>query len=106
MQIDIPYGKELIKVRIPESCQILVPKKLKLPNQNEIIKRALNNPIEKEPLEQFIKKVKKLLIIVNDATRPTPTWKILAHIYPVLSSLQEMKFLIATGNHHHSKQLP
>jgi nickel-dependent lactate racemase len=59
----------------------------------------LNNPIEKEPLKQFIKKVKKLLIIVNDATRPTPTWKILDHIYPVLSSLQEVKFLIATGNH-------
>ena len=99
MQIDIPYGKEKIKVNIPESCEILVPNKVKEGDENEIIEEALKNPIGMEPFKKFAEKSKQLLVIVNDATRPTPTLKVLEFLYPVLSLHPNVKFLIATGVH-------
>ena len=99
MQVDIPYGKEKIKVNIPKPCTILVPNKVKSGNENEIIEEALKNPIGMEPFKKFAEKSKQLLVIVNDATRPTPTLKVLEFLYPVLSSHPNVKFLIATGVH-------
>ena len=99
MQVDIPYGKEKIKVNIPKPCTILVPNKVKSGNESKIIEKALKNPIDMEPFEKFAEKSKRLLVIVNDATRPTPTMKVLEFLYPVLSSHPNVKFLIATGVH-------
>ena len=99
MQVNIPYGKEKIKVEIPEYYEIITPNKVKISNENDIIEKALKNPISKEPFDQFASNAKRLLVIVNDATRPTPTKKILKYLYPVLSSHPNLKFLIATGVH-------
>jgi nickel-dependent lactate racemase len=99
MVVDIPYGKQNIKVQIPTPYEILIPNKVKCNNQNEIIKEALKHPIGKEPLEEFTKRSERLLVIVNDATRPTPTSKILEYLYSLLSSHPGVKFLVATGVH-------
>lgn len=99
MQVNIPYGKEKIKVEIPQSYEILTPNKVKIEDENKIIEKALKNPIGKEPFEQFASQAEQLLVIVNDATRPTPTKKVLKFLYPVLSSHSNVKFLIATGAH-------
>jgi nickel-dependent lactate racemase len=99
MQVDIPYGKEKINVKISQPCEVLVPNKVIVKDQDEIIEKALKNPIGKESFEQFAKKTEKLLVIVNDATRPTPTSKILDYLFPIFSSHPDVKFLIATGVH-------
>ena len=99
MQVDIPYGKEKIKVNITQSCEVLLPNKVVIKNQNKVIEEALKNPIEKESFEQFAKNSEKLLVIVNDATRPTPTSKILDYLLPVFSSHPSVTFLVATGVH-------
>jgi len=99
MRVDIPYGKEKIKVNIPEPCSILVPNKVKISKQNETIEKSLKNPIGREPFEKFAEKSKHLLVIVNDATRPTPTSKILEYLFPVLSTHPDIKFIVATGVH-------
>jgi len=99
MQVDIPYGKEKINVKISQPCEVLVPNKVIVKDQDEIIEKALKNPIGKESFEQFAKKTEKLLVIVNDATRPTPTSKILDYLFPVLSSHPDVTFIVATGVH-------
>jgi len=99
MQVNIPYGQKKVKINILSPCEILLPNKVIIKNQNKIIKDALKNPIEKESFEQFAKKAEKLLVVVNDATRPTPTSKILDYLLPVLSSHPSVTFLIATGVH-------
>ncbi len=99
MEVEIPYGKKNIKISISESFEILRPNKVEIKNQNQIIKQALNNPIDAESYENFIKKSDKLLIIVNDATRPTPTYNVLKFLYPTISKHENLKFLIATGVH-------
>ncbi len=99
MEVDIPYGKENIKVNIPDNCEILVPKKVTIENQNKLIEEALENPIGFESYDEFAEDTDRLLVIINDATRPTPTSKVLKYLLPVLSSHPDVKFLIATGVH-------
>jgi nickel-dependent lactate racemase len=99
MNVDIPYGKTKIKIQIPQPYEILTPNKVKCDNQNKIINEALQHPIGTESFEEFAKQASHLLVIVNDATRPTPTAKILEYLYPTLSTHQDIKFLVATGVH-------
>jgi len=99
LQVDIPYGKNKIKVEIPEPCKILIPRKVKTKNQKKIFENALKNPIDKKPIKDFIEESERLLIIVNDATKPTPTARILEYLYPFIINHADVVFLIATGTH-------
>ncbi len=99
MQVDIPYGKEKIKINLDDPCEILVPNKVITRDESQLIKEALENPLGFQSYDEFANDTDKLLVIVNDATRPTPTAKILAYLLPVLSSHPDVKFLIATGVH-------
>ena len=99
MNVEIPYGKEKVKVEIPEPCEILAPNRITIEDENKIIEKALENPIGFESYDEFAEKSDRLLVIINDATRPTPTHKILSYLLPVLSSHPDVKFLIATGVH-------
>ena len=99
MNLNIDYGKEKIEIKINEPYEILLPKKQKIGDQKKIIEKSLKNPIKSITFEKFIASSKKLLVIVNDATRPTPTAKILDYLYPVLSKHNDVKFLVATGVH-------
>ena len=99
MYFDIPYGKEKIKVNISKPVEILIPSKIDIMDEKKIIERALKNPVGMESFEKFAKKSKNLLVIVNDATRPTPTSKILEFLFPILSSHPDVSFLVATGVH-------
>ncbi len=99
MKVDVPYGKENIKVTVPEPCQILVPNKVSIDDQDKLIEDALENPIGFDSYDEFAENTNRILVIINDATRPTPTSKILRYLLPVLSSHPDVKFLVATGAH-------
>jgi len=99
MKVDIPYGKEKLKINIDVPCEILVPNKVDIKDQDRVIKTALDNPINSVSFERFVKESKELLVIVNDATRPTPTSKVLKFLFPLLSKHPNVKFLVATGVH-------
>ena len=91
MQVEIPYGEEKIKVNIDEPYEILAPNKVSIKDENKLIGDALENPLGFESYDEFANDTNKLLVIVNDATRPTPTSKILEYLLPVLSSHPEMR---------------
>lgn len=99
MDVNIPYGKKEITISINEPVEVLFPKKIKTINENKVINEALEKPIDMETFEQFAEKSDKLLIIVNDATRPTPTSKILEYLSHILLSHPHVTFLVATGVH-------
>jgi len=99
MEVKIPYGEKYISVKISEPCEVLVPKKVLIKDKNTLILKALENPIDSKSFNEFISESNKLLVIVNDATRPTPTSKILDYLLSVLSSHPNVKFLVATGIH-------
>ncbi|UCD14612.1 MAG: nickel-dependent lactate racemase [Thermoplasmatales archaeon] len=99
MQVDIPYGEKSVKVNVTEPFETLVPRKVTIKDQDKLIGDALENPIGFDSYDEFADKCDRLLVIINDATRPTPTSKILKYLLPVLSSHPDVKFLIATGVH-------
>ena len=100
MAIRIPYKGKIIEVEIPDRIQteIIYP--------NEVLKRqsepcvfgALKDPVNSVSFEEFIQDSPELLFIVNDATRPTPTAKILGILKGYLKD-KTCRFLVATGTH-------
>jgi len=99
MEVNIPYGKEIVKVNIPEPCEILNPNKIEINDEEKTVEDALRNPIGMGSFKKFVKNSDRLLVIVNDASKPTPTSRILEHIYPIISNHPDLKFLVATGTH-------
>ena len=90
--MELKYGKgsielflkdeNILKVLLPEESKILSDPKKKL-------KRLLKNPIGSPSLKELIqqKGAEKILIIVNDVTRPTP-YKII--LPPLLDELKKL----------------
>lgn len=68
-------------------------------DESEIIDAALRNPVGTGSLEDFVKSSHRILILVNDATRPTPTAKVLLRMRDLLKSHKDVRFLVATGAH-------
>ncbi len=99
MQIKLNYGQEKIDVEVDSEGEVLIPKQAKCADADDLIKKGLSECLGRPDFNQFISKCQELLVIVNDATRPTPSAKIIKHLYPALSSLANIKFLIATGAH-------
>lgn len=100
LRVGIPYGRETINVQVEEQNigEIIFPNEVKIENEERIIQEALANPISSSIFDEFLNDAKDILFLINDATRPTPTAKVLKIIYPKIKN-KNTKFLIATGMH-------
>ena len=101
MQIPIYYGKEdIIELNVPQKNLLGVfnPNPVAKFGETALIAKALANPINQKSFDEFIAGEQKIVIIVNDGTRPTPTAKVLKQIYPKLRE-KNKTFIIATGCH-------
>lgn len=93
-------------IEIPESnlVGIFEPRHI-LSNQpqNSVIRKGLANTIGSPPLSQMVSKGQKILVLVDDISRLTPTNIILPHILDELKKArikrENIKFLIALGTH-------
>ena len=102
------YGKKEIQISIQDKniIQILNSSKQKILLQPEDwLKEILKNPINSPSLKNLLiqKKAEKVLIIVNDITRPTPYDVILPPLLEELHHIgikkENIIFIIATGSH-------
>ncbi|EAU01023.1 MULTISPECIES: nickel-dependent lactate racemase [Campylobacter] len=101
MQISVAYGKnDDFKVWVDEKNLLGVfnPNPVQKFDEKVLIKQALDNPVNHVSFDKFIDTKEKIVILVNDGTRPTPTAKILAQIYPKLRDKDKI-FVIANGCH-------
>lgn len=101
MILKVPYGKDgYIEAEIDDSrlAGIISPNEVEIGDETEVIRRALANPIGASSLRDFLKDARDVLFIVNDATRPTPTARVLDIIENDIEGYQ-VKFLVATGIH-------
>ncbi len=93
MQIKLPYGKEEIVLEIPEKNLLCVLKPQQVSSKIEI-----DTPVLQNNLKEFLANSKRILIIVNDYTRPTPTETIISMIEPVIKDY-DLQFIVACGSH-------
>ncbi len=101
MQIPIAYGKDdhlNLEINEKNLLGVFDPNPVAKFDETSLIAKALANPINQKSFDEFIAGDEKIVIIVNDGTRPTPTAKILKQIYPKIREKNKI-FIIATGCH-------
>jgi lactate racemase len=106
-KIKIPYSKQFLEIEIPDNnlAAVLESKAHDYKaygTQQEIVNKALDNPIGSVRLEELVKGKKNLVLITSDHTRPVPskiTLPILLERIRKANPSIDIKILIATGFH-------
>lgn len=98
MKIEVPYNREKIALEVaPEHFGAI----LKLNDQTAGVKKSaveITREAIKGSFDAFMELPGSTLVIVNDATRPTPTRFVMDVIGPALER-DGASFLVATGSH-------
>lgn len=103
----LPYGKTKLELNIPEERLAGVleshAEEYKAPkSERELVRDALQNPIDSPRLRELVKGKKNIVMIASDHTRPVPSKVILPEI---MAEIEEgnpdatLTILIATGFH-------
>lgn len=101
MQIKVPYGKsDAFHVDIADNqlTGVFNPNHVDKVDADTAIDQALANPFETDSFEKFMDTNERVVFIVNDGTRPTPTAQVLRHIYPKIKD-KNIYFIVATWVH-------
>ncbi|MCX5824662.1 MAG: lactate racemase domain-containing protein [Deltaproteobacteria bacterium] len=106
-EIEIPYngGYATINLRLPKKNITILRSKNPTPSKklDEIIDEALSKPIGGSRLSKIVKPGKKIAIIFDDFTRPTPVSLIIPQILEELKSggvsNKDVSFICANGMH-------
>ncbi len=82
MEIQLPWGNNALNLQVPDSWQVIFPAGKETPESNgsnyteqEIVEHSLNNPEQFSPLDAHDLHGKKIVVIVDDNTRPTPVYQ-------------------------------
>ena len=103
--VRLPYGRELVEFGLPRRNLLAVVEPgdaPPLPDPSEAIREAIRRPVGCQPLRDMIRPSLKVLILVDDNTRPTPVHQILPAILDEMGvELNGLKvsILIASGTH-------
>ena len=100
MKLNISYKRESIPLEIDDDriIKIVEANDVPLIKEEDVIRQGLDNPVGNYSFDSFLGECDKLLVIVNDGTRPTPTARVLKHIHSRLKDM-DVQFIIATGVH-------
>lgn len=101
MKVDINYGKDEhfnLDIDDQQLVGIYNPNPVRKVDYNRAIDTALAHPLGQQPFDQFLNTDERIVIIVNDGTRPTPTRTVMARIYPQIRD-KDLQVIVATGCH-------
>lgn len=107
MKVKVPYSKTHWQIDIPDENLVGIlesdaSKFITELTQEEIVNKALDNPIGGKKLEDLVIGKKNIVIITSDHTRPVPSHITLPIMLKRIRSVNpeiDIKILIATGYH-------
>jgi nickel-dependent lactate racemase len=102
MIIDIPYGPNHnipLEISAANLTALVRPRECPTADQSGVVLRALEQPFNSRRFKDFLRTGKETLVIVNDASRPTPTALILGLLGDLAQDFSRLTFLVATGVH-------
>lgn len=106
MIVDIPYGKDgAQRLEIPDGieAETVRLKKSKAAGGPKTIESSLKRPLGGKRLSDFLAGARNIRVVVNDATRPTPTAEMLGCILPDLRAAKKagavVRYIVAVGSH-------
>ncbi len=105
MAISIPFADRDLAIEIPQNrlLGVLQPGKSQPLDQGVAISGAARQPSAGPSLRDFARPGEPVLVIVNDATRPTPTAAMLEALWDDICDW-DLSFLVATGTHRAPSQ--
>ncbi len=101
----LQYGREYIRVNVPDAADVLSAKEVKpLAGPEREIYRSLNEPTGSAPLQQLARGRKSAAIVVSDNTRPVPYKEPNGILKPIIETLKQngvsdIKIIVACGTH-------
>lgn len=109
--IEFPWGKESLRVSVPDKWTILGELKPKsvpaIADPASACAEALSDPIGASRLSQRALSGKRVVVVVDDHSRPTPVAEFLKPVMDELlaagATAEKMHILIATGVHRQSR---
>lgn len=106
VQASVLFGRGALSVSLPDSCQVTVIEKPRMPflkNPAEALANALEHGCGGENLSAFARKAKSACILICDITRPVPNGLILPQLVRTLLDAgipaSNICVLVATGLH-------
>jgi nickel-dependent lactate racemase len=116
MKLSVPYLDKTFPLEFPDENLLAVaePNDFRMAGcPAEVLAEALSRPYgpadgpavkrrSGQSLTEFLRGGRRVLVIINDATRPTPTEAILAALLPILENgrkREDLTLLVATGAH-------
>lgn len=113
MEYTLPWGNSSLTFELPEEWEVIDPVALEegtkdSRDEQQILADSLRSPIGCTPLSSWDLKGKRVLLVVDDNTRPTPVHKFLHLILDELetagASGKEILLMPALGIHTHMSQ--
>jgi nickel-dependent lactate racemase len=105
MRLELPYLDRTLPLEFPGENLLALAEPGGFPGAGapeRILEEALRNPYGRG-LPDFLRGCSRLLVIINDATRPTPTEAILRLLMPAFEkaglTAERLTLLVATGAH-------
>lgn len=108
MKVTLPYGREKVSIEIPEKNFIGMMDPEFTPALEDLkgaIENAIDNPIGTKPLGEIVTPGKKIAIVIDDGSRPTPISTILPILLPRLEAAgakpEDITIVAALGSHRY-----
>ncbi len=100
MKLKVHYGCGVQEIEVPDTCkvEVLEGKEGSGVDEDKVLQDAVDHPLDSPSLEAFLKGG-KVLILVNDGDRPTPTPKFLKCMIDKIEHRPDTRFLICCGTH-------
>jgi len=100
MRIEVPYGRGVQTAEVGDDrlAAVVEPARVAARPESDVLDEALAHPVNGERIDRFLEGASSVLIVVNDATRPTPTARLLKHLAGTLRGL-DISVAVATGTH-------
>lgn len=104
MRLDVEFGQKMMVVDIPDEnlTGVVEPDCAPYPLSAEIFFEEMTESSLDTNLDTFFGNAREennLLVIINDANRPTPSYVVLEALLPLLSTVKNLTVSIATGSH-------
>lgn len=102
----LPYGKSKMEINIEDKNFLYYASPViqnKIPDQEEVIRNAFDDPIGTDRLENMVKPEMKIAILLDDITRPTPKRVLLEEVLRRLAVAnvpdENVTLIVALGTH-------
>ena len=92
----IPFGQGSMNLAFEEGRRVEVVSPKATPPDSDAIRRSIVNPVDFKDFESFLSNRHRILVVVNDHTRSTPTAEALKDLH---LKGKEVTTIIASGSH-------